>query len=430
MSEEWTRPAGSLAGRAKRKLLGNLLPLMVDRPRAANGLVGRCARTTLSISARNIRSRVKKVTFGLEKSLRVHAPLEKPAAMGQVEHCGLGDRGAQREELAMTYGTAAPGSDRLPWLPDERRAPRIGAVAILLASAVWVAVVAAAMSYSPWPISFDAFNNLRPKTQVVAEVAPARPAQRPAEIYGNLQVVPAPDAQSPVSPTPAPTVPETGAPAIPTLVVERPTQTRPAPPPVTAAASASTAASNDAAATPTAGQECRLAKTPAALALCNDRSVASLDREHSLIYNQSWRYADAAKRSQLQRARQKMAAAIKACKTDACSSGAYLSSMREVSGIMSARPAAVAAKPSFSCRGVRKPGQIAVCKDPNLAALDRHQALLYSQSWGRADSMKRAQLQRAQRRLVSRRDKCGSEPCAKDVYLAAMKEVADIMTKN
>ncbi len=332
----------------------------------------------------------------------------------------------------MTYGTAAPGSDRLPWLPDERRSPRIGAVAIMLASAVWVAVVAAAMSYSPWPISFDAFDNLRPRSRVVAEVAPARPAQRAAEVYGNLQVVPAPDALAPVSPTPAPTVPETGAPALPTLVVERPNPTRPDPPPVTAAASATSGASNDAA-TPSAqsaGQECRLAKTPAALALCNDRSVASLDREHSLIYNQSWRYADAAKRSQLQRARQKMASAIKACKTDACTSGAYLSSMREVSGIMSAKPAAVAAKPSFSCRGVRKPGQITVCKDPNLAALDRHQALLYSQSWGRADSMKRAQLQRAQRRLVSRRDRCGSEPCAKDVYLAAMKEVADIMTKK
>jgi len=345
----------------------------------------------------------------------------------------LGERGAQREKQAMTYGTAARGSDRLPWLPDERRSPRIGAVAIILASAVWVAVVAAAMSYSPWPISFDnAFDNLRPKRGVVAEVPPAKRAQHAPQVYGNLQVVPAPSVQAPVSPTPAATVTEIAAPAHPTLVVERPNPPRPAPSPVAAAASASSSASNDAATPPSqnAGLDCRLAKTAAALAVCNDRSLASLDREHSLIYNQSWRYADAAKRSQLQRARQKMATAINACKTDACTSGAYLSSMREVSGIMSAKPAAVAAKPSFSCRGVRKPGQIAVCKDPNLAALDRHQALLYSQSWGRADSLKRAQLQRAQRRLVSRRDKCSSEPCAKEVYLAAMKEVADIMTKN
>ena len=89
----WTRPAGSLAGRALRKLLGNLPTLMLDQPRAANRLVGQCARTTLSISARNIRSRVKKVTFVLEKSLRVHAPLEKPAAMGQVEQLRAGRQG-------------------------------------------------------------------------------------------------------------------------------------------------------------------------------------------------------------------------------------------------------------------------------------------------------------------------------------------------
>ena len=336
----------------------------------------------------------------------------------------------------MTFGTPATGSDRLPWLPDERRSPRIGAVAIMLASAVWVAVVAAAVSYSPWPISFDAFDNLRPRTRVVAEVPAARPAARPAEVYGNLQVLPAPEAE-PVAPAPAVAgpLPAPAAPPVPTLVAER----RPAPPAADPAlTAATTASSGTAASTPAADAapvqgaalNCRLAKTRAAISLCNNRSLASLDREHALLYNQSWRYADAGKRAQLQRARQKMTAGLNACQTDTCSSSAYLAAMREVSGIMSAKPTPAAAKPSFSCRGARKPGQIAVCSDPNLAALDRHQALLYSQSWGRADRAKRAQLLRAQRRLVAQRDKCGSEPCAKSVYLAAMKEVADIMTKN
>ena len=334
----------------------------------------------------------------------------------------------------MTYGIPASGSDRLPWLPDERRPPRIGAVAIMLASAVWVAVVAAAVSYSPWPISFDALDSFRPTARRAPDAAAARPAERRAEMYGNLQVPPAPAADPP---TAGALMPPPDPPVIPTPVAARSSASAPVSPAIANTASVSTSASSEAAAdteppaTPSAGQDCRLAKTRAAVAVCNNRSLAALDREHALIYNQSWRYADAAKRAQLQRARQKMTASLNACQTDACTSGAYLTAMREVSGIMSAKKAApAAAKPSFNCRGARKPGQIAVCNDPNLAALDQHQALLYNQSWGRADRTKRAQLLRAQRRLVSQRDKCASEQCAKSVYLAAMKEVTDIMTQN
>lgn len=334
----------------------------------------------------------------------------------------------------MTYGTPAPGSDRLPWLPDERRSPRIGAVAIFLSFAVWVAVVAAAVSYSPWPISFDALDKFRPRSRVVADAPPARPAEPEGVVYSNLEVVP--EATLPAVP-PAPAVPPPTAvpPVAPALVAQR----QPAPPPaaptikLTAPASAgasATAADTSPRAAPPSALECRLAKTRAALALCSNRSLATLDREHALIYNQSWRYADAGKRAQLQRARQRMTSNLNACQTDACASNIYLSAMREVSGIMSAKAAPSVAKPSFSCRGARKPGQVAVCNDANLAALDRHQALLYNQSWGRADRAKRAQLARVQRRLVSRRDKCTSEPCAKSAYLASMKEVAEIMTKN
>lgn len=339
----------------------------------------------------------------------------------------------------MTYGTPATGSDRLPWLPDERRSPRIGVVPIMLAFAVWVLVVAAAVSYSPWPISFDALDNLRPRGRPAPHAPVTRPAERATQVYGNLQVRPAPEAEPvPAAPAIAAPAPAAVAPPLPAPVAER----RPPPPPAapaiaatsaTATTSSSSGSSAAAAETATAaapGLDCRLAKTRAALALCRNRGLAALDREHALIYNQSWRYADGSKRALLQRARQRMTSNLNACQTDSCVSGIYLAAMREVSGIMSAKPAPAAAKPSFNCRGARKPGQITVCSDPNLAALDRHQALLYSQSWGRADSAKRTQLLRAQRRLVARRDKCTSEPCAKSVYLSAMKEVADIMTKN
>jgi uncharacterized protein len=334
----------------------------------------------------------------------------------------------------MTYGTPAPGSDRLPWLPDERRSPRIGAVAIFLSFAVWVAVVAAAVSYSPWPISFDALDNFRPRSRAAADAPVTRQAEPEGEVYGNLQAVP--EAALPTAPPPSTVPPPTAiAPVAPALVAARHSPP-PAAPTIKLTAATSAGASTKAAAESAsrAAQspdlECRSAKTRAALALCSNRSLAILDREHALIYNQSWRYADAGKRAQLQRARQRMASTLSACQTDACTSSTYLSGMREVSSIMSAKPAPSAAKPSFSCRGARKPGQIAVCNDTNLAALDRHQTLLYNQSWGRADRAKRAQLARAQRRLVSRRDSCTSEPCAKSAYLASMKEVAEIMTKN
>jgi len=306
----------------------------------------------------------------------------------------------------------------------------------MLAFAVWIAVVAAAVSYSPWPISFDAFDNLRPRARTLAEAPVTEPARRVAENYGNLQIDPAPELVPPPldagTLTPGPLAPGTITPVLPPPVAERRPPRAPISP-VTSAVSASSASRGTATDTGSAAQstdECRLAKTRAALALCSNRGLAGLDREHALIYNQSWRYADAAKRASLQRARQRMASNLNACQSDNCASGIYLAAMREVSGIMSARPVPSAAKPSFSCRGARKPGQIAVCSDPNLAALDQHQALLYKQSLSRADRAKRAQLLRAQRRLVSRRDRCASEPCAKSAYLASMKEVAEIMTRN
>jgi len=335
----------------------------------------------------------------------------------------------------MTYGTPAPSSDRLPWLPDEPRSPRIGAVAIILSFAVWIAVVAAAVSYSPWPISFDALDNFRPRSRAVSEVPFARPAEPEGAVYGNLEVAP-PAALPTTPPSPVAPPPTAVAPVAPALPAARQPTPPPAAPTIRLAASASAGASTKTAAetasraTESPELDCRLAKTRAALALCRNRSLATLDREHALIYNQSWRYADAGKRAQLQRARQRMTSILNACETDACTSSTYLSGMREVSSIMSAKAAPSTAKPSFSCRGARKPGQIAVCNDTNLTALDRHQALLYNQSWGRADRAKRAQLARAQRRLVSRRDKCTSEPCAKSAYLDSMKEVAEIMTKN
>ncbi len=95
---------------------------------------------------------------------------------------------------------------------------------------------------------------------------------------------------------------------------------------------------------------------------------------------------------------------------------------------VAARSTAVAARPSFSCELARTRGEIAVCRNVQLANLDRQQALLYSQSWGRADAAKRAELLRTRERFVAERDSCRSHSCTSGAYLARMREVSEIMT--
>ena len=64
----------------------------------------------------------------------------------------------------------------------------------------------------------------------------------------------------------------------------------------------------------------------------------------------------------------------------------------------------------------------------NLANLDRQQALLFGQSWGRANEAKRAQLLSTRDRFLARRDACRSHACTSGAYLARMREVSEIMT--
>lgn len=91
-------------------------------------------------------------------------------------------------------------------------------------------------------------------------------------------------------------------------------------------------------------------------------------------------------------------------------------------------PAAAApAKPSFDCRFASAGAEKAVCRDSNLALLDDRMAVLYSQSWGRADQARRAMLLDTRNGFVERRDRCGSDSCIADTYLKRMREISDIM---
>lgn len=68
-----------------------------------------------------------------------------------------------------------------------------------------------------------------------------------------------------------------------------------------------------------------------------------------------------------------------------------------------------------------------MCGNDKLANLDRQQAMLYSQSWVRADPARREQLQATRDRFIARRDGCRSVACTSAAYLARMREVSEIM---
>jgi outer membrane biosynthesis protein TonB len=92
-------------------------------------------------------------------------------------------------------------------------------------------------------------------------------------------------------------------------------------------------------------------------------------------------------------------------------------------------PAAVAvARPSFNCRYARTAGEIAVCGDPGLAALDRQMSAQFYRSLSVARPGQRALLQRSRNRFLRYRDSCGSNACIAEAYRGRMREIADIMT--
>lgn len=85
------------------------------------------------------------------------------------------------------------------------------------------------------------------------------------------------------------------------------------------------------------------------------------------------------------------------------------------------------ANPSFNCGAARTRGEIAVCNDPGLAALDRQMASQFNRAMGDASSSERALLERTRARFLSYRDGCRSDDCIADAYRGRMREIGDIM---
>ena len=91
------------------------------------------------------------------------------------------------------------------------------------------------------------------------------------------------------------------------------------------------------------------------------------------------------------------------------------------------RSSPAVADPSFDCDRARTRGEIAVCGDPGLAALDRQMAGQFNAAMSRGDSEQRALLRRTRGRFLSYRDRCANSQCVAQTYRSRMREIGDIM---
>lgn len=87
-----------------------------------------------------------------------------------------------------------------------------------------------------------------------------------------------------------------------------------------------------------------------------------------------------------------------------------------------------AATPSFDCRLARTAGEIAVCRDHGLAALDRQMAAQYGRAMASADARRRQWLRATRDSFLHYRDRCGTADCIADAYRGRMSEIDDIMS--
>ena len=84
-------------------------------------------------------------------------------------------------------------------------------------------------------------------------------------------------------------------------------------------------------------------------------------------------------------------------------------------------------RPSFDCGAARTRGEIAVCSDSGLSALDVNMSRQYRRAIAAATPEQRAQLQSSRDRFLAYRDRCPDRRCIGDAYVGRMREIRDIM---
>jgi len=85
------------------------------------------------------------------------------------------------------------------------------------------------------------------------------------------------------------------------------------------------------------------------------------------------------------------------------------------------------ARPSFDCSDAQSRGEMAVCSDAGLAALDRTMTAQYRRALGLAPPDVQDQLRQTGQRFIAYRDRCPTKACVGDAYEGRMREIRDIM---
>ena len=97
-------------------------------------------------------------------------------------------------------------------------------------------------------------------------------------------------------------------------------------------------------------------------------------------------------------------------------------------GPTAAPPESADARPSFNCSYARTRGEVAVCRSPELAALDRQMASQYYRAIAAADRRQRRTLTATRDSFIRYRDGCPNDACIAETYRGRMREIRDIMS--
>jgi uncharacterized protein YecT (DUF1311 family) len=90
-------------------------------------------------------------------------------------------------------------------------------------------------------------------------------------------------------------------------------------------------------------------------------------------------------------------------------------------------PSAYPGRPSFDCGNAHSRGEIAVCSDSGLSALDLNMATQYRRAMTTATPEQQAVIRQTAKRFFAYRDRCPDRQCIADAYVARMREVHDIL---
>jgi uncharacterized protein YecT (DUF1311 family) len=84
-------------------------------------------------------------------------------------------------------------------------------------------------------------------------------------------------------------------------------------------------------------------------------------------------------------------------------------------------------RPSFNCGDAGTRGEVAVCSNPGLSALDVNMAAQYRRAVSNASPQQRAALAQTRDRFLAYRDNCPTVGCIREAYVGRMREIRDIM---